>query len=383
MSGLLRFVDVSALDVVRLLRPHEAAALRRAQAEEARAAAALEAGLDADMDAEEDAAGDATEAEAQAAAAEAEAAAAEEEAAAEQAAVEQACDDPADEAERRATIVRECIFGEGAEDGTGDAFAESSTAATPPEHGVDAQRTAVLVDFLVGCVHFAETNGFSDEQVSIVFAIAKRVFSFARSGGDGGSGGGLRWAPREAAFAEFAAMVRHHAQPDADQEGRRPFSATNVDAVTRFFATTFFRHYNAYELAFTSERSVAIDRADVVVQTPMLVPSLSGAEEVPMAAESKEEASKSDAGLLDVFDGGEDDADKQAALDAAEEALVSLDGAGGKSTESGGSKVISDDGLDERLERHVNERVRQETKALEDKLQELRDAAEALADLED
>ena len=37
----------------------------------------------------------------------------------------------------------------------------------------------------------------------------------------------------------------------------------------------------------------------------------------------------------------------------------------------------SDDGW------HVAERVRKETKALEDKLQELRDAAEALADLED
>ena len=78
-----------------------------------------------------------------------------------------AFDDPAKEAERRAAIIRELVFGQ-----------DTQLAS---EFGDDEERTSVLVEFLLGCVHFAEESKFTDEQVSVVFGIAERLFSVARS----------------------------------------------------------------------------------------------------------------------------------------------------------------------------------------------------------
>ena len=74
---------------------------------------------------------------------------------------ERACDDPAEEAERRAAIIRSLVFGQDAQ--------------LASEFGDDEERTSVLVEFLLGSIHFAEVSKFTDEQTSVVFGIAERV----------------------------------------------------------------------------------------------------------------------------------------------------------------------------------------------------------------
>ena len=393
----LRFTDITEEQVLQLLRPRELAQRRAAEREAAakkaqeQEAEAKEAGED---EGEEETIpnndGDELDAEAEAEALLLEA---EAKAMAEAKALEEtACSDPADEAERRAKIVREIVFGEGAgeEDGDGDSD--------------EAERTAVLIDYLVGCVHFAEESGLNDEQVSVVFAIAKRLFSFSRSGrgskGEAVEGkeqgnkaddsryseekrsgrGSQSWAPRAEAYSKFTSMVADHAMPNDELDGRRVFGVKDVDILTRYFSTTFFRHYKSYEYAFTYDRAVETVQSNVVVQTPMLPKPLIDAEELILTAEEKEEAARQEAearrqeeGEVSWNDGDDGNAEeKQMALDAAEAALNSLE------RESKISEEAQE--LDERLERAIDERVRQQTQMLEQKLDDLRALADSLTE---
>ena len=387
------YSDITEEEVLRLLRPQELVQRRRAEREaavkrmEERAAEAKDGEGEGGEDAGDDGAGDADGAAEEQALEEMERMAAAEAQALEDA----ACDNPSDEAARREKIVRGIVLGEDGVDG--------ETAGGSND---DSERTAVLMDYLVGSLHFAELQGLNNEQASVVFAIAKRLFSYARNGENRGGApdsssadegkqaeklgkvsedeapSPYAWVSVEAAYRKFTEMVKAHAMPMDELDGRRVFGADDVASLTKYFATTFFRHYKSYEHAFTYEREVETVQNDVVVQTPMLPPLLAEATEVVVTeAEKKAEAERQrQAAEWDHEE--EDDAEKMAALEAADAALNALDSGGGSGSKS--SADGDDDELDERLERAIDERVRAQTQMLEQKLDDLRELAESIND---
>ena len=278
---------------------------------------------------------------------------------------EHASDDPAEEAERRSGVIRSLVFGEDTQLGV--------------EFGDDEERTSVLVEFLLGCVHFAEKSKFTDEQVSVIFAIAERLFSFARSPPSQEEEGKIettsqrhKWAPRAETYVTFTNMLRQHAVPDP-KSNLRTFSANEVDVISEFFGTTFFRHYKAYEYSFTVERRIVTTAVDVVVGTPTTIPSLAQAKEIIMTdAEKREQAEES----KKTSDSDEDMA-KQQALDAAEAALESLEAKEGQKEE--GASID----LDDRLLREIQKRVTAQTQALQDEIRDLKETTDTLMLLEE
>ena len=287
---------------------------------------------------------------------------------------EHAFDDPAEEAERRSGVIRSLVFGEDTQLGE--------------EFGDDEERTSVLVEFLVGCVHFAEKSKFTDEQVSVVFAVAERLFSFARSPPSQEEEGKIettsqrhKWAPRAETYVTFTNMLRQHAVPDP-KSNLRTFSAIEVDIISEFFGTTFFRHYKAYEYSFTVERRIVTTAVDVVVGTPTTIPSLAQAKEIIMTdAEKREQAEESK-----KTSESDEDMAKQQALDAAEAALESLEAKEGQKEdgaakdENAGSTSID---LDDRLLREIQKRVTAQTQALQDEIRDLKETTDTLMSLEE
>ena len=289
-----------------------------------------------------------------------------------------AFDDPAKEAERRAAIIRELVFGQ-----------DTQLAS---EFGDDEERTSVLVEFLLGCVHFAEESKFTDEQVSVVFGIAERLFSVARSPNssatttDEGKKNGeqqqqqqqqdtttsrLKWAPRTECYASFAGMVRQHAIPDP-KSNVRTFSALDVENISEFFSTTFFRHYKAYEYSFTVERRTVTDAVDVVVGSPMEMPPLSQAKEIIIT--EAEKRAKAEALAMEKQANQEIESKKEGKNEKEEMK-------GQKEETNINSK--KEEILDERLLREINKRVEEETIALEAEVNALREVVEDMNDADD
>ena len=285
---------------------------------------------------------------------------------------ERACDDPAEEAERRAAIIRSLVFGQDAQ--------------LASEFGDDEERTSVLVEFLLGSIHFAEVSKFTDEQTSVVFGIAERLFSFSRAAplpssskdDEGKKSSELtmssrqQWAPRAECYASFASMVKQHAVPDP-KSNVRTFSASNVEQISEFFGTTFFRHYKAYEYSFTVERRTVTSAVNVVVGSPMEVPPLSQATEVKMTEAEKRAAAenKKNAAV-------DEESVKQEALAAAESALKELEETKEDKNGSGSGRNEGGEALDDRLMREINKRVERETMELEEEMRDLKEVVETL-----
>ena len=65
-------------------------------------------------------------------------------------------------------------------------------------------------------------------------------------------------------------------------------SKQEVEATVKHFANTFFRHYNVYEVAFTTERVPLPIVKSVVIDTALPFPSLADGEEVAAPKAQKE-----------------------------------------------------------------------------------------------
>jgi hypothetical protein len=287
---------------------------------------------------------------------------------------ERACNNPAEEAERRSAIISSIIFGKDTQ--------------LSSEFGDDEERTAVLIEFLLGSIHFAQISKFTDEQVSVVFAIAERLFSFSRSPKVNaneeqkveqkesktitGTKSRHKWAPRTESYAAFANMLRRHAVPDKETN-KRLFNATSVEQITDFFSTTFFRHYKAYEYAFTVERRTKTSVVNVAVAGPLEIPPLSQAKEIIMTAAEKKALAEEEEQLKKAAakQMSEDDGQSSSIVSNSE----SKDDSGNKMVSEENIKKEEETKLDDRMLRAINERVNAETAMLNDQLKDLKEIA--------
>ena len=140
-------------------------------------------------------------------------------------------------------------------------------------------RSDVFVDYMTNAVYFCQESNFSDEQTSAFFAMAKRTFH-ASKGDETTKITAEAFLNRDDAYKAFHNLLVQHSM-EKPPERVKVFTKEEVKSITVFMNSTYFRHYRAYEAAFTKEQELRRLPLDVVVETPLRPTPLSAAKEVP------------------------------------------------------------------------------------------------------
>eukprot|EP00943_MAST-04B_sp_MAST-4B-sp1_P004701 g4701.t1 len=149
----------------------------------------------------------------------------------------------------------------------------------------DEVRGDIYVDYMANAVLFCQENKFSDEQTSAFFAIAKRTFH-ASKGDETTQLTGSSFLKRDDAYTAFRNLLLQHCV-EKPPESVKIFTKDEVKKVTIFMTSTYFRQYEAYEIAFTQEQELRRLPLDVVVETPLRPTPLTAAQEVPRPVPKK------------------------------------------------------------------------------------------------
>ena len=128
-------------------------------------------------------------------------------------------------------------------------------------------RSDVFVDYMTNAVYFCQESNFSDEQTSAFFAIAKRTFH-ASKGDESTKISAGAFLNRDDAYKTFHTLLVQHSM-EKPPERVKVFNKEEVKSITVFMNSTYFRHYRAYEAAFTQEQELRRLPLDVVVETPL------------------------------------------------------------------------------------------------------------------
>ena len=208
-------------------------------------------------------------------------------------------------------------------------------------------RDDIYVDYMTNAVVFAQENTLNDEQTSAFFAISKRTFEYSRGSSTYTSG---NFQPRDDAYAYFKSLMLQHSL-ECPPDKFKVYNKLQMRSLTDFMAMTFFRHYLAYELAFTRDQELRRLPLNVVVETPLRPVPLSKGQEVerPKPPEPEVEAPEIEK------------APEEEPVDAAEDSGTAVEG------EDAEEEIV----LPERLQRIVDARVMEETNRIDADLSDL------------
>ena len=140
-------------------------------------------------------------------------------------------------------------------------------------------RSDVFVDYMTNAVYFCQESNFSDEQTSAFFAIAKRTFQ-ASKGDETTKITAEAFLNRDDAYKAFHNLLVQHSM-EKPPERVKVFTKEEVKSITVFMNSTYFRHYRAYESAFTKEQELRRLPLDVVLETHLRQTPLTAAKDVP------------------------------------------------------------------------------------------------------
>lgn len=138
-------------------------------------------------------------------------------------------------------------------------------------------RDDIFIDYMTNAVLFAQENKFTDDQTSVFFAVSKRTFENSKGESTESTG---NFVQRDDSYSFFQGLVLQHSF-ERPPESVKVFTKEQVRSISDYMSKTFFRHYLAYEVAFTREQELHRLPLDVVVETPMVSLPLSKAKEVP------------------------------------------------------------------------------------------------------
>lgn len=136
-------------------------------------------------------------------------------------------------------------------------------------HYDDNPRSEILVDFCLYNLMFCDENDFSAAKKSAFFSIMKRVFEHGFQSAD--------VVPMQQSLAFFKTQVLEHSV-EAPPDRVAVFSLQEVRLLTEFVATTFYRHYKAYQLCFTRRQPTEQREKVLQVESPFCPPPLEAAE---------------------------------------------------------------------------------------------------------
>ena len=224
------------------------------------------------------------------------------------------------------------------------------------------ERLSIILDYLHGVVVFADGEDMSDEQLSVLYSIAVRLFETSRNGR------GSSWLPLVDSYSAFRNLIL-----TASVGKTKILSKQEVEATVKHFANTFFRHYNVYEVAFTTERVPLPIVKSVVIDTALPFPSLADGEEVAAPKAQKEAEEDEEEVSAAAASPSLPAATESTATDPA-----SVEGKDGGDDEEEDNE--NDDGLPERLQKIVSERVAKRRAEMDQEIEDLKMALEETTD---
>ena len=220
---------------------------------------------------------------------------------------------------------------------------------------VNDERANIIVEYLTGIVLLADQNNMSPEQLSVLYSLGWRLFEKSRNRGSD------QWLALPASFSLFKEMLVAH----SSGEGKM-FDRKQRELVVTFFASTFFRHYSAYELVFTTSREPLPIVKNVVIDTALPFPSLSEAREVEEEKPAPQPASP----------GAATNTSENTEAEAAVVEDSATDMQQASATGASDEDAEDEDALSDRLEAIVKERVEKRRAEMEQELEDMKLALE-------